>query len=378
MSIRKKVGIITMHRVQNVGSVLQAYALCEKIERLGADAEIIDYQYPNEYHARVRERLSTIKAIAFFFQRVKFFVLYRNSLQKNRFADFVKSKLRLSKYYSCREELYNAPPIYNLYMTGSDQVWNPDCMKDDGVFFLDFVNDVPKVSYASSFSTLVIPDSYKETYKKNLRQYRYIGVREEMAKQLVNTLASMESVTVCDPTLLLKREDYLSLASESKAKKPKKPYVLVYALSYAFNPYPQIEIVTKRIKEELQLEVVYLHANSVDHYHACRSITSAGPNEFLDLFLNASFVVTSSFHGTAFAINFEIPFISIIPSNNKNDSRIWSLLHILDLTDQSISVKQSLPSQLPLCLDFSQVRPRLEKYRKESEAFLESVLSIIK
>lgn len=366
-----------MHRVMNVGSVLQAYALCEKLSQLGADAEIIDYQYPNEYHAEKKSTSSVlIRKFLLLPQRIKYYVLYKKTVQQQRFAEFFERRMRLSKYYSSREALRLEPPTYDIYLTGSDQVWNPKCMKGDGTFFFDFVESDSKVSYAASFSSHNIPENLRESYAAYLKTYKYIGVREKEAVQLVGNLTNKDAVTVCDPTLLLARDDYMKIAADSKIYPIREPYILVYALSYAYNPYPQIEKVVDYVKQKLGCKVVYLCANTVEHYHLGRSITSAGPAEYIDLFLNAKFVVTSSFHGTAFAVNFEVPFISVVPDDTKDDSRIMSILKILGLTSRAISVKQELPSDISLDMNFEEVRVNLNNYRLDSENFLKRVIDL--
>ena len=371
----KKIGIITMHRVMNVGSVLQAYALCEKIKQLGAEVEIIDYQYPNVYHIQQKANRGLIDKFLLLPLRVKYFLLYKKTIQRARFKHFFDHRMSLSKYYLDRDSLYADTPQYDIYLTGSDQVWNPACMKGDGVFFCDFVSQALKASYSASFATNEIPDLYKDIYKQYLSGYSYIGVREKDAVKLIKDIVNKDAVTVCDPTLLLNKCDYLELVNDSQLKLNKKPYILVYALSYAYDPYPRIDEVVDIVKKKLGYNVLYLHANSVDHYHMGRSITSAGPSEFIDLFLNASFIVTSSFHGTAFAINFEVPFIAIVPSSNHHDSRIESLLEILGLSKQAISTDQELPIDLPLHVDFDEARIKLDKYRYKSESFLKTIIT---
>lgn len=375
--IMKRVGVITMHRVMNVGSVLQAYALCEKLSHLGMDVEIIDYQYPNDYHIEKKSTLlKQVRRLLLLPQRIKYYVLYKKTVQQQRFAEFYERRMRFSKYFPSREALRLEPPTYDIYLTGSDQVWNHKCMKGDGTFFFDFVESASKASYAASFSSHNIPENLRENYASYLKTYKYIGVREEEAVQLVGSLTNKDAVTVCDPTLLLTRDDYMKIAADSKLSPSREPYILVYALSYAYNPYPQIEKVANYVKQKLGYKVVYLCANTVDHYHLGRSITSAGPAEFIDLFLNAKFVVTSSFHGTIFAVNFEVPFISIVPDDTKEDSRIMSILKILGLTSRAICVKQDLPSEISLDMNFAEVRAKLASYRFDSENFLKRIVEL--
>lgn len=369
----RRVGIITMHRVQNVGSVLQAYALCEKIKQIGARCELIDYQYPNDTHRSTCHKTNLISRLLLFFSRVKFYLLYDNTVQKHNFNKFRNKYLLLSKYYPTKEDLNSTPPEYDVYMTGSDQVWNPRFTKGDGAFFFDFIKDGYKVAYASSFSISDIPLEYRDNYRSLLETYSHISVRETSGVRIIKELIDKDVHVVCDPTLLLTKEDYLPLISESVLNKKPKQYILVYALSYAYDPYPQIEEVIKKVKKQLDLPVIYLHANTVDHYRFGSSITSAGPCEFLDLFYHATFVVSSSFHGVAFAINFKKPFVAIVPSKH-DDSRIMSLLYRLGLENKAILTNQSLPSKVDTELD-EKYLDKLGDYREDSILYLKKVLT---
>lgn len=363
-----------MHRVLNPGSILQAYALFVQVKKIGFECEIIDYQYPNNIHANIitehRKRIREI--VISLYNRFKFFILYRGWLQKRRYIRFMKEHLSMSKYYSTKDELFRASPCYDICMTGSDQVWNPKCMKGDESFFCTWSLNCKKVSYAASFSTSVIPDIYREQYRSWLFKYDFLGVREKSAVKVISELTGKNSSVVCDPTLLLTKEDYSPLLKHSKIHK-KKPYILVYALTYAYNPYPQLDLVVKAIKKEMRLPVLYLYTNSVEHYHVNGAITSAGPCEFVDLFMNASFVVTSSFHGTAFSLNFGIPFYSIVPDDITDDSRIMSLLQTLGVTERAIKVSQQL-NHVETSMDYCKINKLLEEFRQESQNFLEHSL----
>lgn len=371
----KKVGIITMHRVLNYGSSLQAYALYKKIIDLGYDCEIIDYIYPNEYHKTICSRkLSSKDKLIFLLNRIKFFILYRASIQKRRFSEFWKENVKLSITFKNQKEIYDNPPKYDIYLVGSDQVWNPNCMKGDAVFFCDFIKDKPKLSYASSFSISKIQEGYKELYKHYLYNFSDIGVREDAGVSLIKELVQKEAKLVCDPTLLLSKDDYIYLSKQSDIQF-KEPYILVYALSYAYNPYPILDDVVYQIQKQLNIKVVYLHVNAIDHYHIGKSITSAGPNEFVRLFMDASFIVTSSFHGTAFALNFQKPFYAIIPNKLSSDSRIQSLLSRVGAEDRAVCIEDDDINKLDINMDYTKIQNNLDEFRKESILWLENVLN---
>lgn len=364
-----------MHRVLNYGSTLQAFALYKAIKGLGYDCEIIDYQYPNLYHKDNNlEKRNLWYKLLFFILRVKTFILYRGKKQRKRFFSFWQEQINVSPYYASRSDIFQNPPLYDVYMTGSDQVWNPKCMKGDNVFFCSFISNVKKVSYASSFSASLIPESYKDSYIEGLSKYSYITVRERSGLNIIKELTNKEAKLVCDPTLLLKKDDYKDLANKSEIKH-KEPYILVYSLTYAYNPYPQMNKLIENIKKQLNIPVIYLHVNSIDHYHIGSSITSAGPNEFLNLFMNASFVITSSFHGTAFALCFEKPFYAIVPSDSSNDSRILSLLENVGAKHRAIYTDQRLEERLLIDLDFTEISKKMAEMRQISLDCLKEMIT---
>lgn len=363
-----------MHRVLNPGSMLQAYALYKQVCKLGYECEIIDYQYPNAIHHSKSNanECNIIKTICLLLNRIKFFILYRGRVQRKRYMRFMHDNLLLSKYYPTKESLFNDSPKYDIYLTGSDQVWNPKCMKGDESFFCAWKHDCKRISYASSFSTSIIPDVYREHYRSHLKKYDYLGVREQTAVDILKNLTGRDSVVVCDPTMLLSKADYSPLLKCSRIHK-KKPYILVYALTYAYNPYPQMDVIIKMVKDKMKLPVVYLYTNSVDKFHIHGAITSAGPCEFIDLFMHASFVVTSSFHGTAFALNFGVPFYSIVPDKVSEDSRIISLLQMVGASDRAIKVSQHV-NAVDIKMDYLSINKLMENFRNISQKFLEDSL----
>lgn len=193
----KKIGVITMHRVQNFGSVLQAYALSEKLNRLGADCEIIDYQYPNAFHL---SSVSTVKRsfnIELFIRRIKYFILYRNSLQKKRFRDFLNSTLKTSRYYPTRQSLKECPPMYDVYITGSDQVWNPYCMKGDVQFSIRGLADCFAMmgggywfitSYICLYILSPVLNAFMDNTEKNT--YRWVLIAFSFSKLYMLSVAA--------------------------------------------------------------------------------------------------------------------------------------------------------------------------------------------
>lgn len=293
----KKIGVLTMHRVCNFGSVLQSFALQRKLHDIGVENKIIDFIFP-PYTAK--SKASLIKTL--FINVIDFLCGSPKRISKNRFKIFIKDNLLLTEKSYNSQTLAECPPIFDAYLTGSDQVWNPTFIKEDTTFLLSFVpNQVPRASYASSFAIDELPNLYKKIYADELNKFARISVRERSGVKIVKDLIHKDSKMVCDPTLLLEKAEWDNIAEKSSLELKKK-YILVYALSYMYNPYPHIYHIVENVQKELgNLEVVYLIGQKSDIFrHKSRLIKNAGPYEFVYLFKHAEFVITTSFHGTVF------------------------------------------------------------------------------
>ena len=365
----KRIGILTMHRVQNYGSALQAYALQEYINRLGYDAELIDYIFPNGEHKQRRPLKKRIKSTLFKW------AFYLPILRKSkRFARFYEA------HYKCSEQQFANPESlkdydypYDILVTGSDQVWNPIHILTDTSFFLSFAQPhTPKVAYAPSFSVASVPEGFDKAIRPYLEAYNHISVREKSGLDIVRSLIHREVPMVCDPTLLLTSEDWGKLAEQSSYK-IKGPYILVYVLHYAYNPYPEINTIIEKVQQELNLPLILLDAPLLEmRFKNARFIKDAGPLDFLYLVKHASYVITTSFHGTAFALNFGIPFYSVIRDRSGFDTRMMDLIDAVE-ADRAIVYNQ--PIDRPLTMDYAPVTERLEEMRHRSQEYIKNSLA---
>ena len=363
----KKVGVITMHRIINYGSALQAYATLNAVSKFGYEAELIDYIFPNKKKNStflVKVKNLTLRIILFLFHGGK----------EKRFKSFYADYYNCSKKFSSPEDLKSEHPSYDILLTGSDQVWNPLYTGDDYSFLLSFSEDgTPKISYASSFSKSILPEEYKAIYAKCLRDYRFISVREASGINVVRELIGKTPFCACDPTLLLSKEEWGRLACKGK-QLVKGEYVLLYILAYAYNPYPEILNIIEYVKKQTNLPIVILDGSlRTNKVEGARNIKNAGPLEFLRLVKNASFVVTTSFHGTAFALNFERPFFSVLSDNSKNDTRMMDLLQAVGADDRALVYNKVIENK-DLSMDYVTITSRIKAIRRESSDYLKMIL----
>jgi hypothetical protein len=359
-----KIGILTMHRVLNCGSALQAYALQKYISDSGHEPELIDYLFPNKKKSTVINK--TIRILKDIYSR--------RFKAKKKFKHFYKNYYNLSStQYESKEAFAEASLKYDLLLTGSDQVWNPIHIKDDFSFFFPYAPlDIPKYSYAASFSASSIPSELKPVFSKYLKSYAGISVREKSGITIVEELTSRTPKYVCDPTLLLNKEQWTEIAKGHEVKNIKGPYILVYILGYAYNPYPDIWEIIKYVQSKLSHKVIIIDGKMNNDIPNCTQIKHIGPLEFVNLIKDSSFIITTSFHGTAFALNFEKPFFSVIKDYSGFDTRIVDLLKHTHTSDRVVIYNKFTEKELSF--DYQDAATCLNKFRHESMDFINNTV----
>lgn len=362
----KRIGIITIQKCDNYGADLQAYALQAKLRLMGYDAENIDYLFykhprhqcgkkekpvlPISFKNRIKERLFPIVAW------VRSFKSWQIGAERHRrFEKWFKKNVKTGVEYRSVDSLYANPPQYDLYMVGSDQVWNPRLFSNIQPYFLDFAPQGARcVSYASSFgvSELSGPVFYK--YKQWLKNFSHIGLRERKGADIVNAMAlDAEVAHVLDPTLLLTAGEWAKVAVEPESR-PTGKYLLLYDLIAS--------------SETVELANKWAAKNG---WQIVRIGDGAyGPGEFIWLFTHAEAVVTNSFHGTAFSIINHKPSYSVIPRSMSNSDRIESLLDSVGLQNRLKHAEECRDCLFDGVVDFEAVDHNLKMLRTASAEFL--------
>lgn len=370
----KSIGIITIHKINNYGSVLQAYALQKICEDLGYKVEIIDYDFPNDFHRSNKYATSSdtqsnepkwIKA------------LFAKALvrQHRGIRSFVDNYQHLSaKKYHQVEDFASNPPAYDIYITGSDQLWSPRHCNGDPAFMLYFAPDnALKISYAASIGANAIPEELKKVYVELLSRYKHISVRENSGVEVIRNLIGKEAKVVLDPTLLLDRGEWNKIATSRRIVR--KKYILCYFLNYTFNAFPYVDDLAKDIQRQTGYEIV--RVARPPHQLTLSKTTykiGASPEEFISLVRDAEIVLTTSFHGTAFAANYGKPVFTVVQDRKTSDSRQMSLMHNLGLDKQVLSIKDSFPLAADAQYDVTREQTILEDLRKDSARYLKTAL----
>lgn len=286
-----KIGIITFHRAINYGAVLQTYALNNFINNSNHICETIDYRckyIENEYNLfdfSSKKIKKNINALLNCF----------NTLQrKKKFNSFIKEYIKVSekKYLNNNLELSNN--IYDIFITGSDQIWNIDLCKDE-MYFLPFVNNKKKVSYAASFGNRDIIKNRFKLINKYLSDFELVTVRENSAVEDLKKFCGIDGKKVVDPTFLLDGNEWNSIVKKNDYK---EKYILVYVLHEN-----SLYEVAKKISNKMNIPVYVISQSRKKRING-KYIRNAGPLEFLSLIKNCEYVITDSFHGTALGIIF--------------------------------------------------------------------------
>lgn len=373
----KTVGILTVHRLPNWGSVLQAYALQQIIDSLGYHSTIIDYIYPNPYHwekGSFKPNKISIKT------RIAQFLGIRAYFKTQLLNKFLHDKMRLSKKFPTIASIHKNPPKFNIYVAGSDQIWNYKTLHCDSTFMFDFVpQDKKKIAYSSSFSVEKLSDDVKETYKTWLSKFDYLSVREQNGSKIIKELLNRDIPVVLDPTLLLDGNHWTFLSKQANVKSVPKKYILCYMLGYTYNPKPAMTRLLRRIQQKYDYPVIFIGQN-IEDYDGKRfdfyKTQNLGISEFLWLIKNADIVVSSSFHGVAFSVNLGTPLIAMVESLKQADDRIKSLLENLEMMKNLYSLDTELNSfECDGSYNRDYVEQALFLLRKKSMDYLKKALS---
>lgn len=372
-----KIGIITIHNSPNYGACLQSYALWKYLKDLGHDVEIIDLYrpYQKEYVKSKRykayKKNITLKSLMSFVIRkfgVKKITCKAYSQKAFYKFDSFNSSMRFSKPYKSIDELYGNPPIYDLYISGSDQLWNPTqpyCLEP---YFLTFVPEgKPKISFATSIGVTNLTKKMKCDYKKWLESYDDISVREMQGKELLESFIDRKIHQVADPTFLLKQSEWKSIASMPLIN---EPYILLFMLQHN----QKILEYAQRISKESKKKLIYLCQVAEQNYlKDCIVINDAGIEEFLGYIAKADMVLTESFHGTVFSLLLGTKnFYAYIAANNGRGSRIEDLLLPFGLSDHILNndITKSYEELSKKNVDIMYCTSIIEKQRKAAISFL--------
>lgn len=375
----KKVGIITFHCADNFGAVLQAYGLRECIKSLGCSVDMINYTpsslrnpyllFP-DYHIRQRYLKNGIRYTLqnLVWDRIK---TAKRRIQKIKsFQTFRKKQLGITVKPMSNIKSPNFLE-YDIYITGSDQVWNPDCtLGIDGTFYLDFVKDNKiKASYAASTGGNTLEDQ-KNEIGKLINSLDFISIREKSSQKLIQEITGRPIVVVIDPVFLIPSEKWLALIDQ-KSRFPRK-----FILFYCIDHNPEAINYANWLSQIYELPVVHFYFGTLRQkiVNDGKCFYFEGPIDFLWYIKNAEYIVTSSFHCVAFSLIFRKIFYPFLYPGR--GARVIDLLDDLGLKNR---INLAPPSELPLVsedqIDYEDVSRRLKNMADQGIRFLEKIIT---
>lgn len=346
--------IVTLHRAQNYGAALQAYALQTHLVQLGFNAGIYDAE---QILAPVNRdfRSFIIKSIN---NASKSLNKKKYEEYQKRFLDFINENFNINK---CEDS--------KVFIAGSDQIWNPIVFNPS--YYLDFVKtNAIKASYAASIGVLSIPKDKSENYRKSLSTFDYISVRELDAKNELERITARKDIRVdLDPSFLLSKDTWINLSYNGECL-VNGNYILLYLLHIPKN----INLICRWLKKELNCKVVLIGIWNLSEFRVSYDLKLkiVGPYDFLALIRDAKAVITTSFHGTAFSIIFEKEFYSIV--NSSFPSRINNVL-------QHFKIKPVSETQTEFeraSINYNEVAGIISINRESSDKYFNEIINAYK
>lgn len=368
-----KIGILTFHASHNFGSNLQNYALQQFLISEGHNVETINlrndkqkYMYHHPLH-KGRRTPVLWKVLARFLDP-KWLII--ECKRWNKFENFLKNHLILSKEYKDWETIKSDLPInnYDTLVVGGDQIWNTFCYDFDWSYYLpSTIKPIKKIAYCPSYGNSIpkIQDdsSLATKIKEYLEDFDFLSVRETDASNFLHGLLNRDISVVADPTLLVNPSVFLNLI---KSPIIKEPYIYYYTPSHT--PDFETEEIAVELANMLGLKIV----TSYPRFFKKNPMTSvsSGPIEFLNLVKNAQLVVGKSYHLAIFSIIFHKDFITLRCKNEERMESLFKKLNISGRNMESIDDYQNLTD-----LDYNEIDKNLLQFKNDSIRFLKDSLS---
>ena len=365
---KRKILTITCHNVYNHGASLQEFALLNYLSKLGYDAAAINYtpdylsghfNFFSVDNPKFKKNLF-LKALYII---LKFPFKLKALPRKVKFDDFSKKNIpETREHYKHNNQLLKNPPEADIYICGSDQIWNTAFENGrDPSFYLNFVPaNKKKISYAASFAVESIPDNLKRFVKEGVTNIDYISVRETTGLKILKQLGIDKGIQVLDPVFLLNKNEWEKLVS--KQLKLDSKFILIYD----FENLSAIKKIAFELKRKYGWKIITINKNI---NYADKNFFLAGPQEFLYLIKNAEFVLTNSFHALAFSIIFEKQFL-VFNRKEKINTRMLDLLKLFNLEKRYFKNTFNFDEKI----DYNIVKPVMENHIKRSEKFLKKAL----
>lgn len=371
----KKIGVVTWWRY-NYGSILQAFALQYKLKELKVESEIIcQYGKKTISISNLKEKIKRIgpkKTIKRVFWK---YGLKKLRKRNKRIQDFIDNNLNISEKEYDEINIIETNKIYDGFICGSDQIWNPRLTNLDSIYWLGFVEkEKYKISYAPSMGVNELQDEEKRKIAENLKSFNAISTRESSSSNLLNSfLKTKKCQNVLDPTLLAGTELWNKF---NLKRKYDFEYIFVYMLRGTKKQRKLIEEYAKKNKLKI-VTMPFLDNEKISFYDfkfGDIKEWSADPIDFISLIKNAKYVFTDSFHSMLFSTMYHTSFYLFPKIGKAQTNRVLDFQKMLGI-DRMISKNTSIEDIDKFKeIDWNKVEQILSEKRKDSENFLKNSL----
>ncbi len=377
-----KIGIVTFHNAHNYGAVLQAWSLQEYLKQQGHEVEIVNLRLPTIDKLYQLTYKSNRNVLGHgWLNRFANDVYYKLRCGSYRFTDpprsekfrkfehFINHELPVTEEYHSYVDLQQAKFSYDALIAGSDQIWNTKMMKGiDLAYFLQFGDKKAlRISYAASIGSEEIPPEYQLLFRRYLREFDSISVREKKAKEQIEKLTDQPVDLVADPTFLLDRGTFEKLKKDPQTS---GKYIYVHNV-HLKRVDGSLNSVAEEMSKRLDLPIIHNWSSKVFSREAGHF--TGGIEEFLGYVANAEYVITNSFHCTVFALIFQKNFITV--PHFTNPDRMKNLLEELGLSNHLLNHGSKILADLgELAIDYPAVEARREAMGKHAREFLDRAL----
>lgn len=364
-----RIGILTYWiSKENYGQILQLYALYTFLTQKGHDVFVIKYDgygdpsFKNSNGRRVLNFLKNPFKLVRYVKNIRKEAIIKQDLDAHdcEFDKFKEKWFRWSKSYQTFEELENEPPQADVYICGSDMIW-AESSRRYSAFFLGFGGgEVKKIAYAPSFGANTLSKTYQNKIIPYLRRFDLISTREESGVDICRNLGFQNVYWFPDPTLLLSADDYKQLAAPLPEN---SPYIFMYLMGHSTNvPFQEI----KDFSQEENLRIIY-RASQGRRDKWPKVYPKIG--EWIEYMNRANYVITNSFHGCVFAIQFKkkFLFLPLINEARRNNDRIYSLFKRLHLEER---IWQGKISDIKNEIDYSLVDSEITRWTETTKNIL--------
>ena len=370
-----KIGVITTQYASNYGALLQTYALQRYLnETLKLNSEVLAY-YPIHYkeYWRLLTPINSVKNFALYI--ISCLTPWRLLGKNKRFKkmkEFVNKKIPCSRPYYSKNEIEKDICPYDALICGSDQIWNVSRHKElQDVWFLGIDGkgweNVRRIAYAPSVAD-PIPEKMQFKVKERLNKFSAVSLRESSDIPQVSKLYSGKVYHVCDPVFLLSESMWRSIEKKITISEP-------YILCYFLNPSKEAVDIVRKVKKMTGLKVVQLDINDLNKVPTDIDILDASPEEFLGYIDNAEYVITNSFHCTAFSVIFQKNLL-VVKKKTAN-SRMESLLEKIGQLSRIVSLEDvNKMSEKDLIVDYSSKKDGFDRFIVESKQYLSNSLGV--